>query len=77
MNEVVNTVTPYVKKKLIGVVKKKTKVGDKRHAASLTTQPPAAKRININSLIDGSFTPTSTERININSLIDGSGIVFD
>ena len=77
VKEVVNTVTPYVKKKLIGVVKKKTKVGDKRHAASPTTQPPAAKRININSLIDGSFTPTSAERVNINSLIDGSGIVFD
>ena len=60
VNEAINTVTPYVKKKLVGVVqktkkKKKTKkVAGKRPAAAAITSPPAAKRLNINSLIDGS-----------------------
>ena len=56
VNEAINTVTPYVKKKLVGVVVQKTKkkkVAGKRPAAAITS-PPAAKRININSLIDGS-----------------------
>ena len=57
VNEAINTVTPYVKKKLVGVVQKtkKKKVAGKRPAAAAAiTSQPAAKRININSLIDGS-----------------------
>ena len=44
VNEAINTATPYVKEKLIG----------KKRTATAAISTPSAKRININSLIDGS-----------------------